>query len=114
MSKSQNLNELRKMIGPWKAQVGLQAIKAGQRVILAGLRRRCPVGDTGALKRSIHATAIRSGRSSMGGAVVVGTGYSYAVEFGPHPHPFVMKTKEEDGPNAEQAMAAVIKRNTRK
>lgn len=112
-TKTANLNELRKLIAPWKVQIGVQAIKAGQQVILAGLRRRCPVGDSGALLRSIHRTAIRSGKTSMGGAVVVGTGYSYAVEFGPHPRPFVLKTKEQDGPRAEQAMADVIRRNAR-
>lgn len=114
MSKATNLAELRRLTTPWKARVGTDAIRAGQKVIEVGLARRCPVGDTGRLKRSIRKTAIRMGKRSMGGAVVVGTGYSYAVEFGPHPRPFVLRTREEDGPAALAAMAAVLERNARR
>jgi hypothetical protein len=113
-TKTANLNELRRLLAPWKLQVGTQAIRAGQEVILSGLISRCPVGETGRLRRSIHATAIRMGKRSIGGAVVVGTGYAIPVEYGPFPHPFVRITAQVDGPTAQKAMAAVIKRSVKR
>lgn len=86
----------------------IEAVKAGQRVIEAGMESRCPV-RTRALLRSIHSTRVGVGRDRVGGAVVVGTDHALAVEYGPHRRPFVRPTAANDGPKAEAAMAKVLR-----
>lgn len=86
-------------------------MRAGQAVILSGMRARCPIGATHRLYESIHATAVRSGPRSVGGGVVAGTDHAYFAEYGTihtHAHPFVRNTASVDGPRAESAMAAVL------
>ena len=113
MSRSQNLNELRAIIKDLRP-IMVEAVKAGQKVLVAGMQRRCPVGK-GPLRKSIHATRVGVGRTSAGGSVVVGTKHAIPVEFGTIHRaetPFVRPTAEADGPKAEAEMIRVIKRGT--
>lgn len=71
--------------------------------------RRCPK-DTRRMVHTIRSTKVGMGRKSAGGAVVVGTRYALAVEYGPHKRPFVGPTKHIDGPKAEAAMAQELLR----
>jgi hypothetical protein len=103
-SRSENLSELRRIVSPAIRKAVVPAVKAGQEVLRAGMVRRCPK-DTRRLASTIHATKVGVGRYSAGGAVVVGTRYALAVEYGPHRRPFVGPTKHQDGPKAEAAMA---------
>ncbi len=108
-SPAENRSELRRIVGPAVRKAVVPAVKAGQAVLLAGLLRRCPK-STRRLVGSIHATRIGVGKSSAGGAVVVGTRYALAVEYGPHRRPFVGPTKHQDGPKAEKAMERELMR----
>lgn len=103
-SRTGNHSELRRIVSPAIRRAVVPAVKAGQAVLLAGMVRRCP-RSSHKLVRSIHATRVGIGSHSAGGAVVVGTRYALAVEYGPHKRPFVGPTKHQDGPKAERAMA---------
>lgn len=108
MSRSDNVIELRRIVAPLRTSRAVKAVKIGQAIILAGMKKRCPVGPTHKLSRSIHATKVGVGSHSVGGAVVVGTAHALAVEFGTahnRAHPFVRPTAAIDGPRAEAAMA---------
>lgn len=108
MARSENLSELRKLARPAVVAAAIEAVKAGQAVIEAGLQSRAPV-RTHALRNSIHSTAVGVGKTSVGGFVVVGTDHALAVEYGPHPRPFIRPTLAADGPKAEAAMMAKMR-----
>lgn len=113
MASSDHIQALRRLTDRYRGQLAVDAVRAGQAVILDGMRRRCPVGPTHRLYASIHATRVRAGRRSAGGAVIVGTDHAIPVEFGTihmRAHPFVRPTAAVDGPRAEAAMAAVLSR----
>jgi hypothetical protein len=84
----------------------VEAVRAGQAVLVAGLRRRVPV-RTGRLLSSVRASRVGIGAHSVGGAVSVSTRYAAAVEKLDH---YLAETARGDGPAALAAMAAVIMR----
>jgi hypothetical protein len=106
-SRSSNVAELRRIVAPVRTSLAVRAVKAGLDVLADGLRKRCPVGKTHKLYRSIKVTRVGVGKSSVGGGVTVGTKYAAAVEAKTH---FIRNTAEQDGPRAERAMMEVLSR----
>lgn len=102
-SNAANLATLRRLSERLKARAA-PAVRAGQALLAAGMRKRCPVA-TGRLRRSIAATKVGASREFVGGYVVASAHYAAAAEAN---HPFANPTARHDGPRARDAMARAL------
>lgn len=76
------------------------AVGAGQGVIEAGMRRRCPAKPAG-VAASIRARKVGSSPEFVGGFVVAASPLAARAE---RARPFVGPTARQDGPRAVEAM----------
>lgn len=95
-------------------QKAVVALEFGLDMLVAGLKNRAPVGDTGRLKRSIRRTRVKNDhvRHRLYGRAYVGSPYALYQEYGTvhnRARPFVRPTKAQDGPLAVRAVANILK-----
>lgn len=105
-ARSENLSALRRWADHLRGRVGVRAVQAGQDVIEAGLRQRCPVRARRQILPTIRATAVGSNHEFIGAFVVVASPRAVFVEAR---SPFIEPTYRQDGPRAARAMAHALK-----
>lgn len=103
--RNENLAALRRWADRLRDRVGVQAVQAGQDVIEAGLRQRCPSRASRRLLPTIHSTAVGANREFVGGFVVVASPQAVFVEAR---SPFIEPTYRQDGPSAAKAMVRAL------